>query len=473
MHILSIEFFLFFFIFWLVYLLGKFQNTLLTAASLFLLYYADPNFALTVLVYSAMIYFIARGIVSTSSQNIRKFFLGLGIITAISVLAIFKYFDFFKIFLIKFGLNEEMDFLMPLGLSYYVFQSIAYLVSLYEDKNNDLNFHETLLHFSFFPTITAGPILRVNGFKTKFGEQQGFLQQVRSKRHMIRPALACSLILLGIAKKWWFAGDIANYVVNPVFENPLEYHSIDILAAIYGYTLQLFFDFSGYSDLVIGIAMLLGFQLPINFKMPLRAVNIQDFWNRWHISLSTWIRDYIYIPLGGNRVNFFKKQLNLFLAFFLSGIWHGVSLNFAIWGALHGVALVFQNLVNKIFRTHKNFAYPTTRLGKFIGIVLTFNFVSFTFLVFKTTELNDFTLMIYALFHNFYSGILNSYALFFLGFIVFLLVFYPVIEETFDAFVSFLEFIPKVFWILIFTLLLIIITYFSPAGIPGFIYAGF
>lgn len=469
MSLLSIEFFLFFFLFYFLYLQGKFQTQLLTLASFGLLFYASPFFASVIFGYSLNIYLISRSI-TFSKTNTRKNILKFGIFFAIITLAFFKYFDFLKTFFQNIELLNHYDFLMPLGLSYYIFQSIAYLTSVYKNNDNQLTLQETLLHFSFFPTITAGPIFRVEGFKHKFGITPGFLSQIRQPKTILRPALALSLITLGIAKKWWFAGHIAELIVDPVFSNPLSFHSLDILAAIYGYTFQLFFDFSGYSDMAIGIGMLLGFQLPMNFNMPLRAISIQDFWNRWHMSLSCWIRDYIYIPLGGNKVRFLTKQRNLLIAFLLSGLWHGATFNFVLWGFLHGIALIIQNTI-KLLMPESSSRFNTLKKG--FSILITFHFVTFSFLVFKTQDFTELKNILFSLLQNTHQGTLSLYAFLFIILVFEFITLYPLLDKLFNEFINVLEKTPMIFWSVIFSLLLIVICYFAPSGVPGFIYANF
>ncbi len=470
MQVLSIEFFIFFMVFYLLYLQGKWQNQLLTFASIAVLAYSSFYFATVVLLFSLIIH-LHSCLLVTYKQN--KKVLISGVIFSIFFLSIFKYFDFFKEVLMTFGLDESFELLMPIGISYYVFQSIAYLTSLYRDPLLKLNFWQTLAHFSFFTTITSGPIIRAESFKTKFGMQQGFVEQIRNdKKTIIAPALALSLITLGILKKWVFAGDIANIIVDPVFENPQQYHFFDILAAIYGYTFQLFFDFSGYSDLVIGIALLLGFRLPLNFNMPLRAVNIGDFWDRWHISLSTWIRDYIYIPLGGNRNGFVKAQIYIILAFLFSGIWHGAGWNFALWGLLHGIGLAFLNIIAHI-RGEKILLSDKGIMGKILSIFITFNFIAFSFLVFKINDFSELILILTALFSNTNQGDLSFYAVLFLGLSVIMIVCYPLFDELFNMFVRFLEKRHYIEWFVIFIFIFIIIIELAPSGMPNFIYANF
>ena len=184
-------------------------------------------------------------------------------------------------------------------------------------------------------------------------------------------------------KKIVLAGWLETLWVSPVFANPMQFNGLEVLTAIYAYSLQLFFDFSGYTDLAIAVALLLGFRLPENFNMPYLATDIQDFWARWHMTLSTWIRDYVYIPLGGNRGSFWRVQFNLMMAFVLSGIWHGAGWNFLIWGAIHGVALVFLNVMKRLGWRGK-----LTQACKPLAIFLTFHYVAFGWVFFTAPPLS-------------------------------------------------------------------------------------
>ncbi len=358
MPLLSVEFALFFLAFLPIYWgLAKYpsvQNLLLLAAGMGWLYHIGPVFAAIIVLYSSCVYLLGE-LLRSDRENTRRFWLGCGIAASLTVLGFFKYFDFFRPMIAQYaGKGGAIDILMPLGLSYYTFQSLAYLVYCFRAPHAArFSWHELLLHLSFFPTVTSGPIIRAAAFKSADGEQAGALAQIRTRqpRSPVRPALAVSLILLGIAKKWWLAGMLAENWVSPVFENPAQFDGWGVLAGVYGYTFQLFLDFSGYSDLVIGMAMLLGFRLPKNFSAPLRALNIRAFWDKWHISLSTWIRDYIYIPLGGSKKGFLRTQLNLMAAMVLSGIWHGYGWNFLIWGALHGTGAAQHG--RPVFRTRR------------------------------------------------------------------------------------------------------------------------
>ena len=478
MPLLSIEFAVFFIVFlplyWAFARLPQVQNVLLLVAGLGWLYRIDPIFAALILVYSSVVYLISV-LMFSENENIRKFWLGCGISAALTVLCFFKYFDFFRPIIQQYtGQSAVIDIILPLGLSYYTFQSLAYLVYCYREPEGErFEWHELLLHLSFFPTITSGPIIRAAAFKSIDGEQAGALAQIRTKqaRQLIYPALAVGLIVLGIAKKWWLAGVLADGWVSPVFENPAQFDGWGVLSAIYGYTFQLFFDFSGYSDLVIGLAMLLGFQLPKNFATPLRAINIRDFWDRWHISLSTWIRDYIYIPLGGSKKGFGRTQLNLMIAMLLSGIWHGYGWSFLIWGALHGAALVFLNCGDKIVGRN---ALGRLKIGKPLAWLFTFHFVCFAFVVFNSATLADTEMLFSALFANDkgWNAPLPT-DLMLLGAFAMMLLLYPYLLRLFEASVKGLDKLPAWLWFIPITLILALIIVFAPSGIPGFIYANF
>lgn len=286
MPFLSIEFAVFFLLFFPLYWLfgasPRVQNWLLLLASMGWLYYLNPLFAAAVAGAGLLNVVVAQQIVHSIDARHAKTWLIIGISLAVLNLAVFKYYDFFRAQLPHDRQSAWPDLLLPLGISYYTFQSIAYLSALYRYKPVKLAWYELLLHLSFFATITSGPIFRAERMKTIDGEHEGAAAQIQNPnpRQIIRPALAITLILLGIIKKWCFAGTIGDGWVDPVFNNPLQYDTFTLLTAIYGYTAQLFFDFSGYTDLAIGLAMLLGFQLPPNFRMPLIAHNIRDFWNR-------------------------------------------------------------------------------------------------------------------------------------------------------------------------------------------------
>lgn len=470
MPILSIEFALFFLIFFTIYWsVSDFihlQNTLLLVASLGWLAWLNIGFVFMVMGFSFCIYLISIKIHPDEyDDDIRSIWRWIGIIFSVLILIIFKYLDEIRNFIYQWNGTTLMEILFPLGLSYYVFQAVAYLEALYRREIQPFNLPNLCLHFSFFPTITAGPIFRAGHFKSIAGKQMGASIQLKRKRELRFPILAMGLIFLGTLKTWVFSAHLDAFFINPILDNPQQYSSASLLLCIYAYTLSLYFNFSGYSDLVIGLALLLGFYLPKNFLMPLYACNIKDFWSRWHISLSTLIRDYIYIPLGGNRAGFLRTQIHILIAFALSGIWHGNSWNFLIWGILHGLALIILNIKERFFE-------PSLSIfSQYWGIFLTFNFVSFTFIFFKIhsfSEAGDFFL---AFFNNSNKVQFLEY-LFILSIYVWIYL-YPIWDKIWKGCLKILNFLPWGLWFIPLILFFQLIVFLAPSGIPGFLYANF
>jgi D-alanyl-lipoteichoic acid acyltransferase DltB (MBOAT superfamily) len=237
------------------------------------------------------------------------------------------------------ALLPVIDIVAPAGISFFTFQAVTYLVWQYESKPPRASFIHLLLFLSFWPTLFAGPIMRAPDFFAQLGGSDIGLPRQTQK--------AIYYILLGLFQKMVFASWLASTFVDEAFKYPDAQTFVTSLAAIVGYSLQIFLDFAGYTLIVTGLALLLGFSLPINFKQPYLALNLQEFWRHWHISLSSFIRDYIYIPLGGNRKGFFHTQFNILLAMVISGLWHGANSTFITWGALHGLGVVFVNLYDK------------------------------------------------------------------------------------------------------------------------------
>lgn len=497
---ISLEFCLFFIAFfclyWLLAARPKIQNFLLLCGSYFVVFKAGNLLALLVLIiYTVLIYFIS---VRISTSHRIKCWLMMGVALTLLNLAFWKYFDFFRISVTNnlentvIDINYLFSIILPLGVSYYSFQSISYLSTLYQTRKqtNLTGKHFTLpglaLHLSFFPTITAGPIARAyaaRDLKDIYNEPTGMLNQIHTKdrRRILAPTLALILIVLALIKTWWFSGWISENWVDPVFANPAQYHSLEILAAIYGYTVQLFLNFSGYSDLMVALGLLLGFRIPINFRAPLLAHNIREFWARWHISLSTWIRDYIYIPLGGSRKGFIRTQINLLVAMVLSGLWHGNGWHFLIWGALHGAGLTILNVTDRIVmvlrrcneKEVRNSLQKSGRLGKFMGVFTTIHFVCFCFVFFRAPTVNDALTIFHALFYNHVNIPLTSNPFYFLGILLLAWLIYPKLVKLFNYFYNHAETLPRYCYILPLLLLLIIAIICAPAGIPGFIYANF
>lgn len=289
-------------------------------------------------------YFLAMRIERSDRPGLRKLFLFLSIGTNLGLLLFFKYFNFFlgnlDAALAPMGLSVaalRLDLMLPLGISFYTFETISYIVDVYLGKVHAVRSPlDYALYIMFFPHLIAGPIVRSHDFLPQLRRPKRFSWE--------RMQVGAQLFTLGLFKKAIIADHLAT-LVDPVFAHPGQFGSASIWLAVLAYAAQIYCDFSGYSDMALGLAHTLGFHLPINFNMPYFAVSITEFWQRWHISLSTWLRDYLYIPLGGNRGSTFQTCRNLMATMLLGGLWHGASWTFLFWGLFHGLLLVVHRLV--------------------------------------------------------------------------------------------------------------------------------
>jgi alginate O-acetyltransferase complex protein AlgI len=295
-------------------------------------------------------------------KNENKTSLFIVILLSLFPLLFFKYFNFF---IDMANLKEyKFDLILPLGLSFYTFSMIGYYIDIYNKKIiAKQSFLDLLLFISFWPHLAAGPILRAkNIFSNIFKEE---------KLTTITVTISISLISIGLMKKLLIADNIGAYVNWNISYGVASMSILDAWATILGFSAQIYADFSGYSDMAIGFALLMGFKLPANFNYPYRATTVTDFWHRWHISLSTWFRDYLYFPLGGSKNGHIRTYFNILVVFILSGIWHGVGIGFAIWGAIHGVILIFEKILGK---TYLKIFYPIRWIITFILIVIAWSF---------------------------------------------------------------------------------------------------
>lgn len=271
-------------------------------------------------------------------------------ISNLGLLFLFKYFNFFSqslqeiLNLLKISIElPTLDLILPVGISFYTFQTLSYTFEVYRGNiKPEKTFGIFALFVSFFPQLVAGPIERPEHLLPQFRQKFNFDTE--------RISSGLRLMLWGMFKKVVIADQLAR-LVNLVYNEPSSWHGLIVIAATYSFAIQIYCDFSGYSDIAIGAARVMGFDLRLNFKEPYLAQSIADFWRRWHISLSTWFRDYLYIPLGGNRVSQKRMYLNLMIVFIVSGLWHGANWTFVIWGALHGFYMVF-SLATKNIREH-------------------------------------------------------------------------------------------------------------------------
>ncbi len=305
----------------------------------------------------------------------------------VALLAFFKYYEFlfesvtnfcalFRWEASAFFSADIADMAFPVGLSFYSFQSLSYAIDHYRNPQLPArSFLGVLGYVSFFPTVMSGPILREYDF---------FPQLENPQQDNEAFVEGMGLILSGLFKKIILATYIAQYLVDPVYDNPADYSWYVVLVAVYGYAIQIFCDFSGYTDLAMGVGRLLGFRLPQNFRSPYCALNLQDFWRRWHISLSQWLRDYLYISMGGNRRG--NCYVNIILTMVIGGLWHGSGLNFLIWGFFHGAGQAVARAWRLLFQTLG--IAPTEGARKWVGTVLawllTFHFVALLWIFFRT-----------------------------------------------------------------------------------------
>jgi D-alanyl-lipoteichoic acid acyltransferase DltB (MBOAT superfamily) len=288
-------------------------------------------------------------------------------VSDLTLLGVFKYYDFFAVELSNLlGMGNAIPMLeltLPIGISFFTFQAMSYIIDLRRGLIEPMKLLDFAVYLSFFPQLIAGPIVRASEMAPQIAK--------RPDPRRVASAEAFHLILRGLFKKVVVSSWLASNLVDGVFADPQGHSSLDVLFGVYGYAIQIYADFSGYTDIAIGVALLLGFRFSINFDRPYSALSLRDFWRRWHITLSSWLRDYLYIPLGGNRGRTSDMYRNLLITMLLGGLWHGSTWNFVIWGAIHGVALIIER------------SLPTERIHPAIRWALTFHVVCFAWIFFR------------------------------------------------------------------------------------------
>jgi len=392
----SLEFLIFFPIVFILYYLLPHKNRwfLLLIASYFFYGYWKVEYLLLILFSTIVDYFAGLRMAKLTDKKKKKTWLYLSLLSNLGLLIAFKYLDFFTE-----SLNNSLSFagienkipvfslLLPVGISFYTFQTLSYTIDIYNGKlQPEKHFGKFALFVSFFPQLVAGPIERA----------RYLLPQFRKKIYFEWTSFVsgCRLMLWGMFKKVVIADRLA-LTVNEVYNNCELYDGFTIVIATIFFAIQIYCDFSGYSDIAIGAARTMGFDLMTNFKTPYFSKSIREFWQRWHISLSTWFRDYVYIPLGGSRVVKWKWYYNLFLTFLISGLWHGAAWTFVIWGALHGIYLVFA-LWNPIRARFRSFLFLNENviLTKFYDVGTVFILVCISWIFFRANTVSDaFTIL--------------------------------------------------------------------------------
>jgi alginate O-acetyltransferase complex protein AlgI len=317
--------------------------------------------------------------------RLRKALLAAGVGFDLALLGYFKYAGFFvssaENFVSRLGLggvSSVVSVALPIGISFYTFMAISYLVDTYRRDIVPAPFGRFAVYLSFFPHLVAGPIVRAS-------ELMPQLERPRDARR-VDTARAFWLILTGLFLKVVIANHLATHLVDDAFAAPNRHSSLEMLMAVYGYAVQIFADFCGYTNIAIGVALLLGFEFPQNFAAPYTAVSLQDFWRRWHMTLSRWLRDYLYIPLGGNRRGRLLTYRNLLLTMLLGGLWHGAAWTFVVWGGIHGTGLAVERLWRDL-RPRLGLREPRdTLLRRNLGRLVTFHVVCFGWIFFRAAS---------------------------------------------------------------------------------------
>lgn len=367
MSFASLDFAMYFIIILIgTYLIQKFggnkvKEFFLLAASYFFYGYWDWRFCFLLLFVTVVSYFTAFAH--------HQFIYYFGVFVPLIILGIFKYFNFFLDSITKITGSEfsELNIILPVGISFYTFQALSYVIDVHRKKVAlEKDFIKLALYLSFFPQLVAGPIIKA----------KDFLPQLYENRQITIKNLKCGIQIFayGMFKKIVLADHISVFV-DDVYSTPAAFHWGTIFLAVVSYSLQIYLDFSGYSDMAIGCAKCLGYEFQCNFNLPYISQSVTEFWHRWHISLSTWLKEYLYIPLGGNRKGKIRQYLNLFLTMLLGGLWHGANWTFVFWGGLNGLALCIDKLLPDKQREHV--------ILKGVRVIVTFLFISFTWIFFR------------------------------------------------------------------------------------------
>lgn len=409
--------YLFLFLFTIVYAIftvtyKKFtwRNAYLFIFSLFFYYKCGGMYFWILVVSTLLDYYVAGAIHKTEAKAKRNFLLVVSLVVNLGLLAFFKY-SYYFVDLVNGWFGTEFkainllavfsngifnsgfdiyEIVLPVGISFYTFQTLSYTIDIWR---KELEPARSLVDFgffvSFFPQLVAGPIVRAADFLPQIYKPFKLTYEELGK--------AMFLIMNGLVKKMVISDYISINYVDRVFDDPQLYSGFENLMAVYGYAIQIYCDFSGYSDMAIGLAVLLGFHLPPNFNSPYKSKSITEFWRRWHISLSTWLKDYLYISLGGNRKGKFRTYVNLLITMVLGGLWHGAATRFIIWGGLHGLALA----VHKIWMDYVPFAKKEFRGKDLIMGLITFHFVSFCWIYFRAVDMDHIRTMLQQISGNF------------------------------------------------------------------------
>jgi alginate O-acetyltransferase complex protein AlgI len=372
-------------IYWIIP--SKYRNYFLLLASYYFYYSYNPWFLLLLIGTSGLDYFIAKKISNSNDHKKKKALLMVSLLGNIGVLFIFKYFVFvYNSSVEVFDLDAKLlsNLIIPAGLSFYTFQSISYTIDVYRGKYKaDDTLSDFLLYVSFFPHMVAGPIVRYNDLMPQF--------KITTYFKNINWQQFATLVIWGYFKKLVIADNL-NLIVTPVFNDVTAFTGFELLVAGFLFVIQVYCDFSGYSDIATGVAKLFNIDLSLNWRRPLLSRSLHEFWKRNHISITTWFRDYLYIGLGGSRVSYNRWLINIFLVFVISGFWHGANFTFIVWGTMHGLFYILEILLLKKF--------PTIKVPGIIGRLYLLGFHTLSLIAFRANSIQDL--------NSIYSSIFSS-----------------------------------------------------------------
>jgi alginate O-acetyltransferase complex protein AlgI len=430
---------------------------LFTLFSLYFFYKACGFYFVFILLSAVADFNLSNWIDAATKPGRKKLLLAFSVSINLGLLFYFKYTDFFigMINDVSGGNLQPLKLILPIGISFYTFENLSYTIDVYRGHFKPVkSFWDYCFFLTFFPKLVMGPIVRA----------ADFIPQIRKDIRVSKEDIALGLYLIvgGLFKKVVISDYIYVNYVDYIFSDPTRHSGIECLLGIYGYALVIYCDFSGYSDMAIGMARWMGFSIPANFDSPYQSTSITEFWRRWHISLSSWLKDYLYIPLGGNRKGKIRQYLNLFTTMLLGGLWHGASWNFILWGGMHGTALALDKMRMELFgRVKKVRSALYLSAQKILGGIITFHFVCFCWIFFKAGSFEKARVILHQLIYNFNAQafvplVQNYRSVFGLMLLAFAIHFLPRRFETFSqGFLARLPLIGRVL-ILVFIILLVI-----------------
>ncbi len=481
--------FFFLFCFFAVFYIALRKHTLariiyVTLFSLYF-YYKSSGLWFGLLVFTATSDFlIARIMELMDTRWKKKLLVTLSLCINLGMLSYFKYTNFLidigNAFLREVGIlfsyepwmaleSVHYDIFLPVGISFFTFQSISYVIDVYRGRITPLHrWIDYVFYVSFFPQLVAGPIVRA----------RDFIPQIYRNPVVTREEFGEGLFLIicGLFKKCVISDYISLNFVDRVFDAPTLYTGVENLLGVYGYTLQIYCDFSGYSDMAIGIALLLGFRFNINFDSPYQSATITEFWRRWHISLSSWLKDYLYISLGGNREGKWRTYLNLMLTMLLGGLWHGASMRFILWGALHGVALAIHKAVMAAFPSFKKVGEEMVPWRRVVGVLFTFHIVAFGWIFFRAESMEKACEMLSQIVTNFHPEVFTQFVVGYKGVFTLMVLgylFHFVPKRWENYLQQGVTQAPLVVQATLLALAILVVVQFKSAGVQPFIYFQF